>query len=69
MWFSGRSGASENIGDSFEFAMSAGRWDNRITVQVQPQLTIILCFVFAIVAGYFVGRTLGVRDRIGSDRE
>jgi len=38
-------------------------------VNAQLQLPAILCFVLAIVVGYFVGRTIGVLDRIGSDRE
>ena len=36
---------------------------------LEVQLTTVLCFVLAIVVGYFVGRTIGVRDRIGADRE
>ena len=38
-------------------------------VNAPLQLPAILCFVLAIVVGYFVGRTIGVLDRIGSDRE
>jgi len=28
----------------------------------------VLCFVLAVVVGYFAGRLIGIRDWIGSDR-
>jgi len=36
---------------------------------MEPPPTIVLCFVFAIIVGYFAGRIMSIRDRIRSDRE
>jgi hypothetical protein len=36
---------------------------------LEPPPTIVLCFVLAIVVGYFAGRTVEIRNRIRSDRE
>jgi hypothetical protein len=36
---------------------------------VNEQLIPVLCFVLAIVVGYFAGRMFGLLGRIGSDRE
>ena len=40
---------------------------SKVKVPVPP--TPVLCFVFAIVVGYFAGRLLSIRDRIRSGRE
>jgi len=45
-----------------------GRTIRRLTI-LEMQLTTLLSFVLAVVVGYFVGRTIGVRDRVGPDRE
>ncbi len=55
------------MGESIRIAKSAGRCENGRIVNAQQQLITILCFILAIVVGYFVGRTTGERDRI--DRE
>ena len=37
------------------------------TLEAPP--IIVLCFVLAIVVGYFAGRVISIRDRIRSDRD
>ncbi len=36
---------------------------------VDSPSTLVLCFILAVVVGYFAGRTLNIRNRMGSDRD
>ena len=41
--------------------------DDQIVVDAPSP--IVLCFVLAVVVGYFIGRTIGIRDRSSGNRE
>jgi hypothetical protein len=36
---------------------------------VDSPSTLVLCFILAVVVGYFAGRTLSIRNRMSSDRD
>ncbi len=38
-------------------------------MNVDSPSTLVLCFVLALVVGYFAGRTLGILNRIRSNRD